>query len=436
MKNLAKPRKTPKEKSMTHPNAVLQSIIDSLDFPIFTVDRNYLYTSFNASHAAVMKSLFGADIRIGKSLLEYHTVNEDRDKARKNIDRALNGEVVIVEEYAGDEALTRHNFEIIHSPVKNATGEIIGAAVVARDLTERKRAVKEQKKAAEEIQDLYDNAPCGYHSLDKNGVFVRINDTELSWLGYTRDEIIGKKKFSDVITAESLEVFNREFPDFKERGSVRDLEFDMVRKDGTIIPVLLSATAITDMSGNYLMSRSTMFDITERKRLEQEFTSMATHDGLTGLPNRILLYDRFKMAAAHAERENKKMAIMMVDLDRFKRINDKLSHDFGDRLLVAVAGRLTDALRKSDTVARMGGDEFVLQLPEIDDKEHAVTVAQKIIQDFSRPFMLQGQKINITVSLGVVIYPDDGKNIDSLIKNADKLMYRAKKDGRNNYKIN
>lgn len=436
MKKLDKSKKMPQEENTTNQNAVLQTIIDSLDFPIFSVDRNYLYTGFNASHAAVMKSLFGADIRIGRSLLEYHTVHEDRNKARKNIDRALNGEIVIVEEYAGDEALTRHYFEITHSPIKNASGEIIGAAVLARDLTERKRAAKEQKKAAEEIQDLYDNAPCGYHSLDKDGVFVRINDTELSWLGYTRDEIIGKKKFSDVITAESLEVFNREFPGFKERGSVRDLEFDMVRKDGTIIPVLLSATAITDGSGNYLMSRSTMFDITERKRLEQEFTSMATHDGLTGLPNRILLYDRFKMAAAHAERENKKMAIMMVDLDRFKRINDKLGHDFGDRLLVAVAGRLTDALRKSDTVARMGGDEFVLQLPEIDDKEHAVTVAQKIIQDFSRPFMLQGQKINVTVSLGVVIYPDDGKNIDSLIKIADKLMYRAKKDGRNNYKIN
>ena len=428
------PQKTPEE-DLTNQNAVIQSIIDSFDFPIFSVDRNYLYTSFNASHAAVMKSLFGVDIQIGKSLLDYHTVIQDRSKAKENIDRALNGEVVIIESYAGDEALIRHYFEISHSPIKIASGEIIGVFVLARDLTERRRAAKEQKLAADEIQDLYNNAPCGYHSLDENGIFVRINDTELSWLGYPRDEIIGEKKFSDVITPDSLEVFTREFPGFKERGTVKDLEFEMVRKDGTTFPVLLSATAITDRSGNYLMSRSTMFDITDRKRLEQEFTSMATHDGLTGLPNRILLYDRFKVAAAHAERENKKMAIMMVDLDRFKRINDKLGHDFGDRLLVAVAGRLTDALRKSDTVARMGGDEFVLQLSEIDDKEHVVTVAQKIIEDFSRPFLLQGQKINVTVSIGVVIYPDDGKNIDSLIKIADKLMYRAKKDGRNNYKL-
>jgi len=436
VKNLAKPKKTSREKNLTNQNAVIQSVIDSFDFPIFSVDRNYLYTSFNPSHAAVMKSLFGVDIQIGKSLLEYHSVRQDRSKAKRNIDRALNGETVIVEDYSGDKALNRRYFEIAHVPIKNTSGEIIGVTVLARDLTDIKRAAEQQKMAADEIHDLYNNAPCGYHSLDQNGVFVRINDTELSWLCYPRDEIIGKKKFSDVITAESLEVFKREFPGFKERGSVRDLEFDMVRKDCTTFPVLLSATAITDESGNYLMSRSTIYDITERKRLEQEFTSIATHDGLTGLPNRILLYDRFKVAAAHAERENKKLAIMMVDLDRFKRVNDKLGHDLGDRLLVAAAGRLTDALRKSDTVARMGGDEFVLQLPEIDDKEHAVTVAQKIIQDFNRPFILQGQKITITVSIGIVIYPDDGTNIDSLIKNADKLMYRAKKDGRNNYKLN
>ena len=428
------PQRTPQE-DLTNQNALFQSIIDSFGFPICSVDRNYLYTSFNSSYAAVMKSLFGVDIQIGKSLLDYQAVQQDRRNAKENIDRALNGEVVIVEDYIGDEALSRRYFEITHRPIKSASGEIIGASVLARDLTEHRLEAREQKMAADEIQDLYNNAPCGYHSLDENGVFVRINDTELSWLGYSRDEIIGKKKFSDVITPDSLEVFKSEFAGFKERGFVKDLEFELVRKDGTTFPVLLSATAITDESGNYLMSRSTSYDITERKRLEQEFTSMATHDGLTGLPNRILLYDRFKVAAAHAERENKKMAIMMVDLDRFKRINDKLGHDFGDRILVAVAGRLTDALRKSDTVVRMGGDEFVLQLSEIDDKEHAVTVAQKIIEDFNRPFLLQGQKINVTVSIGVVIYPDDGKNIDSLIKKADKLMYRAKKAGRNNYKL-
>jgi len=124
------------------------------------------------------------------------------------------------------------------------------------------------RKSAEEIRDLYENAPCGYHSLNEDGVFVKINNTELSWLGYTRDEIIGKK-FSDVITTKSLEVFKENFPRFKKQGWVRNLEFELIRKDGSIMPVLLSATAIKDEAGNYMMSRSTLFNITARKRTEE-----------------------------------------------------------------------------------------------------------------------------------------------------------------------
>jgi PAS domain S-box-containing protein len=133
----------------------------------------------------------------------------------------------------------------------------------------RQQAEDARRRVAEEISDLYNNAPCGYHSLDKDGVFVRINDTELAWLGYTREEIIGKKKVSDLFTTASLEVFQRNYPGFKERGWVRDLEFEMVRKDGTIMPVLLNATAIKDSSGGFLTSRSTIFDVTERKQTEE-----------------------------------------------------------------------------------------------------------------------------------------------------------------------
>jgi PAS domain S-box-containing protein len=129
--------------------------------------------------------------------------------------------------------------------------------------------IAERQKASEEIHDLYNNAPCGYHSLDPDGTFVRINDTELSWLGYSRDEIIGRKKFSDLITASSLKFFKESFPIFKERGFVHDLEFEMIRKDGSILPVLVSATAIRDEQGNYVMSRSSIFDITMRKRAEE-----------------------------------------------------------------------------------------------------------------------------------------------------------------------
>ena len=131
-------------------------------------------------------------------------------------------------------------------------------------------SISKRQHAEEEISDLYNNAPCGYHSLDKDGAFLRINDAELSWLGYSREEIIGKKRFPDLLTAESAGVYSMSFPALKERGWVRDLEFEMVRKDGTIMPVLLNATALKDSAGNFLMTRSTIFDITERKRAEAD----------------------------------------------------------------------------------------------------------------------------------------------------------------------
>jgi len=131
------------------------------------------------------------------------------------------------------------------------------------------------QRSAEEIRDLYNRAPCGYHSVDKDGIFIRVNDTELSWLGYTREEMIGKLKFSDLVTPEGVKTVQENFPKLKAQGVIRDLEYDMVRKDGTILPVLLSATAVTDSAGNYLMSRSTIYDITARKRAENEVRMLA-----------------------------------------------------------------------------------------------------------------------------------------------------------------
>ena len=140
----------------------------------------------------------------------------------------------------------------------------------ARDELENKVAerTEELRASNEEIKDLYNNAPCGYHSLDKDGLIILINDTELRWLGYSRDEIVGKVRFRDFLTSNSLKLFEEKFPVFKERGWVSDLEFEMIRKDGTLLPVLLNATAIKDSDGNYVMSRSTIFDNTERKRAE------------------------------------------------------------------------------------------------------------------------------------------------------------------------
>lgn len=161
-----------------------------------------------------------------------------------------------------------HTYLSVKFPLLDSAGVPYALCGISTDITERKQAEVELQRSAEEIRDLYNNAPCGYHSLDKDGVFLQINDTELKWLGYSRDEVVGKMRFSDFLTPEGLEVFHRNFPQFRVQGLVSNLEFEMVRKDGTTLAVLLSATAVKDASGNYEMSRTTIFDITERRRAE------------------------------------------------------------------------------------------------------------------------------------------------------------------------
>ena len=174
-------------------------------------------------------------------------------------------------------------------------------------------------------------------------------------------------------------------------------------------------------------------EITERKRAEETIKQMAYHDALTGLPNRRLFSDRLNLALAHARRNQQKLAVMMLDLDNFKEANDTLGHSEGDKLLQAVGERLTSLLRKGDTVARMGGDEFMLLLPEIAGGEGAAEVAQRILESIREPYVFDDHELHVTTSVGIAVYPDDGKDGDLLMKNADIAMYRAKDLGRDNY---
>jgi diguanylate cyclase (GGDEF)-like protein len=162
---------------------------------------------------------------------------------------------------------------------------------------------------------------------------------------------------------------------------------------------------------------------------------MATHDALTGLPNRTLLSDRFTIALALSQRSRNRLAILMLDLDRFKSVNDSMGHDAGDKLLKAVGKRLKNTMRKSDTVARIGGDEFVLLLPQIPHADDATILAQRILDAFRDPFVFDDHRINITASIGIAVYPEAGRDIESLLKSADTAMYWAKEQGRDIYRF-
>ncbi len=174
-------------------------------------------------------------------------------------------------------------------------------------------------------------------------------------------------------------------------------------------------------------------DITEKKQAEDTILHMAYHDALTGLPNRILFSDRLAMELARAKRDGKQIAVLLMDLDRFKDVNDTLGHRVGDILLQQVAWRLIGLIRRSDTVARMGGDEFMIVLPGMNDKGDAGKIAEKIIDVFKKPFLLEETEIHITPSIGIAVSPEDGLDVDSLVRKADMAMYRVKATGRNGY---
>ena len=176
-------------------------------------------------------------------------------------------------------------------------------------------------------------------------------------------------------------------------------------------------------------------DLEERKRVEQSIRHMAHHDALTGLPNRSLFRDRLTHAMAQADRYHQKLAVMFLDLDRFKAINDTLGHNVGDQLLKIAAERLRSCVRDSDTVARLGGDEFTVIVEDIVEDHDAAAVAQKILDTLSQPFNLYGHEVFISVSVGVTLYPSDDENADNLLRNADSAMYRAKEFGRNNFQF-
>jgi diguanylate cyclase (GGDEF)-like protein len=216
---------------------------------------------------------------------------------------------------------------------------------------------------------------------------------------------------------------------------VVDMEMEAVR-DGTAVATIVGyAAPLFDSSGRTRGAIGAFLDITARKRAEEQVRNLAYHDALTGLPNRLLFQDRLALAVAQAHRHRQGLAVLFIDLDRFKVINDSLGHTVGDRLVREVAARLRTCVREGDTVARLGGDEFTLLLPHIGQAVDAAKVAKKVLDLVRIPFDIDGRELFVTASMGISLYPDDGIDAETLVKNADTAMYRAKEQGRDLYQL-
>jgi len=214
---------------------------------------------------------------------------------------------------------------------------------------------------------------------------------------------------------------------------VQGLELQFRKKSGEIFYGLYTANILVLNDENCILAN--ISDITEISTMKQNLQILATHDALTGLPNRLLLYDRFSTAIASAERNNKKLAVMSVDVDNFKDVNDNLGHLVGDKALIAVAQGLSGLLRRVDTVSRFGGDEFILLLGEIEKPEDALRITEGILKEFRRPFIIEENTLSLSLSIGISFYPDDGSDMDELMKKSDEALYFVKENGRDSYQF-
>lgn len=214
-----------------------------------------------------------------------------------------------------------------------------------------------------------------------------------------------------------------------------DQEYRIFRRDGEIRWLHCRGKLVTDSDGRPLRIDGVASDVTQRKEAEQQVQVLAYYDNVTGLPNRRLLNDRLMQAMHVAMRSGRKVALLFMDLDNFKYVNDSLGHPVGDMLLREIAQRLLQCVREEDTVSRVGGDEFLVILPDLERGGHAVPVAEKILAATARPFLLQGQQIHTTISIGISVYPDDGNDPNELIRHADSALYQAKGQGRDNYQF-
>ncbi len=260
---------------------------------------------------------------------------------------------------------------------------------------------------------------------------MQVNHRACENLGYTEDEL-ADKSWLEVIKDFSMEKLKETVePLVSGKQALVSLEGFQRRKDGSEYPIEARIQISSFQKTPTLVA--IVQDNTERKEMEEKILNMAYYDGLTSLPNRNLLDDRLKMAIAQAGRNKRVVAVLLLDMDNFKRVNDTLGHGLGDQLLQHVAKRLNACLRREDTIARMGGDEFVVLLPGIDSENDAALMAMKLLECLKKPFKIEDHEIFITFSIGVSFFPVDGKDPQSLLMNADAAMYRAKEKGKNTF---
>jgi len=351
------------------------------------------------------------------------------------IDKAImsSGKTQTHEEYVTTLSGEQLIFNVTKGPMLDFNGQVSGLFGISHNITERKKRELASIESESRFSTVFNRNPLAIGiSNYASEKFIDVNEAYLQLFGYERNEVVGH-------TATELKLWvypeekARMYMSLSEHGQIQNQEFMFRTKAGEIGDGLLSAELI-NIGGEQCVLRM-LSDITEKKKAQRVIDYLAHHDALTGLPNRLLVRDRVEQAIAAAKRDNHKIALLFMDLDNFKSINDSLGHASGDVLLEVISHRLRESIRGTDTVSRFGGDEFLVVLSHITASDSVIAVCSKILEDITKPARIDGHELSTSCSIGVTVYPDDGDDFDTLLRKADSAMYYAKDAKGNTYRF-
>ncbi len=427
-----------------------RAVVESSAEGILTIDPTGIVQSFN--RAAEHMFGFAAPDVVGRnvSMLMPERYRARHDSLVANFDRTKSRDILGLRREVIGLRRDGHEFPMsLAINVIDSTGprRLVG---VISDLSERKRIEGELAEAHSLRQSIFDGAAFGIVATDVGGIVRAMNPAAERLLWYRREDLVGKCSLTVLHDPEELAQRACELSQELEvpitadfaalsakagRGLTDESEWTYVRKDGSHVPVQVAVTALRDAGGSISGYLGIAYDVTERKRQEEYIRHIALHDALTQLPNRALLQDRISVAIAQAHHDRAMVGVLMVDLDHFKRINDSLGHHVGDQVLLKVAERLKTCVRSGDSVARMGGDEFVVLIAGSRDVDGIRRVAEGIVAAFKAALHIGPHEFLVSASIGIACYPHDGGDVATLLKNADTAMYHAKAAGRARYQM-
>ena len=411
----------------------LRQVIDSIPTPMVYVDAQRRYRYVNDAFLAYAGRPLGEVI--GASVLEV--LGPARAEALDPILRRVEaGEHVSVERLVAFADGRSRWMNVDFTPRHDSRGHYLGYYAATSDIHDQKLVEEELRRANSILSAHFDNTPLAVIEWDPDLKVVRWSGNAEAIFGFGPDEVLGRAMDSIRLVyeedSEAVGTMVRRLMEGPEpSATILNRNY---RKDGSVIWVEWHNSALRDAEGRLVSILSLAQDVSSRIQAEERLQFMATHDGLTGLPNRLLLPDRLSAALSRAQRHGHGVAVLFLDLDHFKDVNDTLGHRVGDELLKDLARRIRGSLRQSDLLVRLSGDEFVVVLEDLEGDSGPDRVAQKILDDVMRPFPIDGHEVLVSASLGYAVYPEDGDDPETLLKNADAAMYHAKELGRNSYR--